>query len=151
MNSLNQPEYVHVLLNHLPLTGLAVAMIALLGGLMARSRAAMFIGLGLVALTSASAWPVAVYGQKGYDRVLAMADDDGRIALERHAKLGERWVKLYEATALAACAGLVAGWKQPGTLRWICGVLLLLSLACVIQGGRIAEEGGKIRHREFRL
>ncbi len=150
MNPLNQPEYIHVLLNHLPLTGLAIAVIALLGGMMTRSRAAMFIGLGLIALTSASAWPVAVYGQKGYDRVLAMTDDDGRIALDQHAKLGQRWVKLYDATALAACAGLVVGWKRPRTLTWICGLLALLSIICVIQGGRIAEEGGKIRHREFR-
>ncbi len=150
MNPLNQPEYVHVLLNHLPLTGLAISVIALLGGMVARSRAAMSIGLGLVALTSASAWPVAVYGQKGYDRVLAMADDEGRAALERHAEAGQRWVKLYDATALAACAGLVTGWKRPRTLPWICGLLVLLSLICVIQGSRIAEEGGKIRHREFR-
>jgi len=45
---LARPEYVHAAINHFPLVGLFVAMLALLVGLTVRSRPVMLTGLGLV-------------------------------------------------------------------------------------------------------
>jgi hypothetical protein len=74
---LQQPEYVHVLINHLPLTGLFVALVGLIGALILRNRAAIYLGMGMVSLFALSAWPVFEYGEGGYDRVYSMADDAG--------------------------------------------------------------------------
>src|ERR1051325_8567758 len=77
LRGLRQPEYVHVLLNPLPVYGLLVSWMALIGALISKSRRARVVALSLVFITSISAWPVYEYGEQGYDRVLAMTDDDG--------------------------------------------------------------------------
>src|SRR5438552_16963196 len=91
---LNQPEYLHVVLNHLPLTGLFIAILSLAIALLTKNRSAILIGLGLVILTSLSAWPVYHYGEAGYDRVLSMADPPGSAFLDYHEGLAERWILL---------------------------------------------------------
>ncbi len=149
--ALQQPEYVHVLLNHLPLTGLFVALLALSAGVLWKSRAGMLLGLALVGLTSLSAWPVTEYGERGFDRVLAMADTDGQAYLQRHQQLAERWVFLFYITAGAGGVALLTGWKWSKVLRPAAGVVIVLGVASLVAGGVIAECGGKVRHREFRF
>lgn len=151
LKGLQQPEYVHVLLNHLPLAGLFAAVLSLLVALVARNRTSMLIALGLVALFSLTAWPVSEYGQDGYDRVLAMSDDDGAAYLARHRELAERWVFLYYVTAAAAVAAVVVGMKWPRFIGVAAAVAGLLALGSLVAGAVIADCGGKIRHREFRF
>lgn len=150
MSLLHQPEYIHVLLNHLPLIGLGVALLALIIAMVIRNRAAIYLSLCLIVITAGAAWPVYVYGGKAYDRVYAIADNGGRTALDEHGRLAQRWVPLYYVTAAITLGGLCFSLWQPKCLKAISVVVLLLSALCLIQGFRIAEEGGKIRHREFR-
>jgi uncharacterized membrane protein len=74
---LSKPEYVHVLLNPLPVYGLAVATLALVIALLLKTRAVRVTTLALVILSAASAWPVYYYGEAGYDRVKTMVDEAG--------------------------------------------------------------------------
>lgn len=74
---LSKPEYVHVLLNPLPVYGLAVATLALVIALLLKTRAVRVTALALVILSAASAWPVYYYGEAGYDRVKTMVDEAG--------------------------------------------------------------------------
>jgi hypothetical protein len=149
-SSLDQPEYVHVVINHLPLGGLAVAMLALVIALATRVRAAIFIGLGLLGLMALSAWPVYHYGQAGYDRVLSMADEPGQKYLAYHQELAERWVFLYFITAGVAALGCAVGWKWPRTVVLSSVLALVFAGASLASGIVIAKAGGAIRHREFR-
>ena len=55
------PEYIHVLLNPLPVYGLSMGVLALAVAFFARSRAAKGVALGIIILTSAAAWPVLHY------------------------------------------------------------------------------------------
>jgi len=147
---LARPEYVHVAINHFPLVGLFVAMLALLVGLIVRSRPVMLTGLGLVCVLALSIWPVYSYGEAGYDRVLSMADEPGDAFLKYHAELAHRWAFLYYVTAAAAAAGLGLAWKRPGTLIPVGIFVVILCLASLAGGIAIAHAGGEIRHREFR-
>ena len=106
---LSQPEYLHVLLNHLPIVGLAVATVATLAALLLRNRGAILISLALMALLSAAAWPVMETGEDAYSRVRPLADEDGKFALREHMYRAEDWCKLYYATAVAAVLALVVG------------------------------------------
>jgi len=146
----SRPEYVHVLINHLPLTGLFAALLCLIGALITRKRAAIFLGLGLVSLFSFSAWPVYVYGEEGYDRVYSMADEDGDAYLQRHKELAERWIWLFYATGALAAGGVVAGWRWAKCL-WPTGAgVAILAAISLVAGAVVADYGGKVRHREFR-
>jgi hypothetical protein len=52
---LNSPEYMHVLLNPIPVYGLAIGVAGLLLAVIARSRPAIVVGLTLVFLSGLSA------------------------------------------------------------------------------------------------
>src|SRR5205814_2436499 len=75
VRDLQQPEYIHVLLNPLPVYGLLVGWVGLIIGLVLRSRPAQIATLSLVLLSSISAWPVYEFVEQGYDRVLSMSDE----------------------------------------------------------------------------
>lgn len=149
--AIEQPEYVHVLLNHLPITGLFVALLFLLTAIAVNHRLTQLIALCAVVLLSLSVWPVTSYGERASDRVLAMSDDAGGAYLKHHEELADRWGFLYYVTAGVAILVLVAGVKKPKTLRPGSSVVALLAVVSLIAGAAIADYGGKIRHREFRF
>lgn len=147
---LNRPEYIHAAINHFPLIGLFVAMLALAAGLIFRSRPVTLTGLGLVCLMALSIWPVYSYGEAGFDRVLSMADEQGEGFLKYHAELAHHWAFLYYVTAGIAALGLGLAWKRPA-LQVSAGIVtLLLAFSSLVAGIDIAHAGGEIRHREFR-
>ena len=147
---LRQPEYVHVLLNPLPVYGLAVGLIGLLVAICLRSRPATVVALIVVLVSAAAAWPVYEYGQQGYDRVLAMADNDGQAWLASHKQRAENLIWLFYALAILSAIALIAPVKWPGLSIWLSVVVLLLGAIALGSGGYIAYAGGRIRHREFR-
>lgn len=144
------PAHLHVLLNHLPLTGLAVAVVVLLAGLLRRNRPWAVFGLGLVVLLAGSAWPVIQSGESSYVRVRELADEEGKVQLRRHMLLADRWGKLYYATAAVAALALLAAWKWPSGFRALAACAALLATVSLAAGAVISDAGGKIRHPEFR-
>src|SRR5260370_41932483 len=78
---LSQPEYVHVLINPLPVYGLAMGVLALLTAFMIRNRQAQVVALMLIVISAASAWSVFIYGEKGYHPVHSMSANDGQALL----------------------------------------------------------------------
>ncbi|MBV9618824.1 MAG: hypothetical protein JO201_06390, partial [Verrucomicrobia bacterium] len=65
------PEYLHVLLNPLPVYGLALGLLGLIIALFSRTRAARVTALVIVFISAISIWPVVYYGDSAYDRVLS--------------------------------------------------------------------------------
>ncbi len=55
LKDLEQAVYIHALVNPMPVYGLAMGMLGLLAGIVARSRAAQIVGLMLVAIAALSA------------------------------------------------------------------------------------------------
>lgn len=147
---LRQPEYVHVLLNPLPVYGLLVAVIGLVIALLLRNRRAQIATLLLVLITSISAWPVYEFGQQAYDRVLAMSDDDGHAWLDEHESRAEKLIYLFYATAALSMAAILVPLRWPKASVPLAFVVALLGLVTLASGTYIAYAGGKIRHREFR-
>jgi hypothetical protein len=149
-NLLNRPEYVHVTLNHFPLIGLLVALLALAIGLVTRNRPILLTGLGLVFFMALSVWPVSYFGEAGFDRVLSMADEPGGAFLKYHAHLADRWAFVFYLTAGVAGLGFGLSWKWPRLLIPAAIVALVLGIASLSAGIVIAKAGGEVRHREFR-
>lgn len=150
LEHLSNPEYLHVLLNPLPVYGLAIGVLGLIIALIAKSRAARITSLALVFIAAFSAWPVYAYGEKAYDRVLAMADPDGVRWLEEHMRRAETLIYIFYAVALLAVAGLIAELRFRRAAVPIAVLTVALATTAVAVGGHIAQAGGRIRHREFR-
>ena len=148
---LEDPAYRHVLLNHLPVTGLAMSWIVLAWGVLeARWRSILF-GLGLVAATSSSAWFVMSAGDDAYPFVFDLLDGRGQAWLDYHTELADQWGALLYANAVVAGLAALIGHFRPFLRRLVAAAVLLTTLVGLVSAGMIAEAGGKVRHDEFRL
>lgn len=150
LEDLKKPEYLHVLLNPLPIYGLAIAAFALAVGLLQKNRAAQVLGLWLVFVCAASAWPTYGYGEDAYHRIYLLADGDGQTWLDRHMHRAEKWIYAYYAAAAVSLAAIFLPVKFPRVGFPLAALALALTAASLGAGGWIAHAGGKIRHSEFR-
>ena len=106
-------EYLHVLLNPLPVYGLLAGAVVLLTGLLARSKATRNTGLLLTILCAAAAWPVLLYGQHGYNHLAPQLDTESQQWLDAHMERAERFIYVFYLTALLGIAALVLQKKFP--------------------------------------
>jgi hypothetical protein len=150
LRDLQQPEYIHVLLNPLPVYGLLIGLIGLVITLILKSRRAQITTLTLVLISSASAWPVYEFGQQGYDRVLSMTDDAGQAWLDEHRERGENLIWIFYVLAALSAIAIAAPIKWPKSSMPLALAVLLLGAVTLGSGAYIAYAGGRVRHREFR-
>ena len=150
LRGLRQPEYVHVLLNPLPVYGLLIAWLGLIIAAVLKSRRAQLVTLVLVLLSSLSAWPVYEFGQQAYDRVLSMTDEDGERWLDQHQDRAEDLIWIFYALAVLSAAAIAVPIKWPKSSAPLVIAVILLGAVALGSGTYIAYAGGKIRHREFR-
>ena len=150
LRALRQPEYVHVLLNPLPVYGLLISWIAVIAALISKSRRALIVTLILVFITSISAWPVYEFGEEGYDRVLTMTDDDGHAWLAEHQDRAQKLIYLSYVVAALSAAAIIVPLRWPKSSVLLAVTVVLLGAVALGSGCYIAYAGGKIRHREFR-
>jgi hypothetical protein len=148
--ALQQPEYVHTLINPLPVYGLGIGLVALIIAMFLRNRSAHVTALSVIFLAAASAWPVKYYGDEAYDRVLSISDETGSAWLAAHQDRADKFIWSFYLLAVAAAAAIVVPMKFPKTAMPLIISTVLLSVASLAAGGYIAYAGGKIRHREFR-
>lgn len=150
LRDLRQPEYIHVLINPLPIYGLAVSLIGLIIALCKRSRAAQVATLIIVFLSALSAWPVAEYGEQAYDPVLSMSDEPGQAWLKEHRARADQLIFVFYVLAALSAAALLLPLKWPASSSFLTLGVVALGLVALAMGGYIGYAGGKIRHREFR-
>ena len=150
LRDLRQPEYLHVLLNPLPVYGLAMGWIGLLIAIFLRSRPAKIATLVIVFISAAAAWPVSELGDQAYDRVLTMTDDDGHAWLDEHRHRADELIYVFYALAALSAAAIALPVKWPKSSVPLAIAVLLLGAVAIGMGGYIGYAGGKIRHKEFR-
>ena len=105
LQQLRQPEYVHVLLNPIPVYAMTSGILALIVALILRSRPAQITAFVVVIFAALSVWPVGEFGERASDRVYAMSNKEAQQWLDVHrhrADVGE-WV-FYVTAAVAAVA-----------------------------------------------
>ena len=124
---LKKPEYIHVVLNHLPIYGTMLAALALAISLILRSRAAQITALILTVIAGASAYPVFVTGQRAYKTIGA-----------------------FYFLATLAIAGLLVPIKWPKSAVPLAALTLVVAIFCSGIAVYIAQPGGRVRHPEFR-
>ncbi|HEV3243662.1 MAG TPA: hypothetical protein VGZ31_04550 [Chthoniobacterales bacterium] len=150
LRDLRQPEYIHVLINPLPIYGLAMGLLGLVIAFFLKSRPAQVVALIIVLICAASAWPVFVFGKQAKDRVLSMENEVGQSWLEEHEDRAEDCIWFFYGLAALSAVALVAPRKWPRSATPLVASVIVLGLVTLGCGGYIAYAGGKIRHREFR-
>lgn len=150
LRDLGQPEYLHVLLNPVPVYGLAIALFGLIAATYLGSRGGQLTALVLIFASALCAWPVAYHGDHAYDRVLSMADDEGQAWLKAHVHRADNLIVIYYILAAVSAGAIFVPKKWPRTATLLVIGTIALAFASLSAGTYIAHAGGKIRHREFR-
>jgi hypothetical protein len=150
LDLLKKPEYIHVLLNHLPIYGTILGALALAISLVLRSRAAQITALILTLIAGASAYPVFVTGQRAYKTIRGTSDDAGAEWLDEHMDRAEKAIGAFYFLAVLALAGLLMPVKWPKTGAPLTAVTLAVAVLCAGIAIYIAQAGGQVRHPEFR-
>jgi hypothetical protein len=149
------PEHIHLVLNHVPVIGTAIACVVLVWGILRNQRELLLCGLVIAA---ASAWVTPLLmstGESAYERyedgeVAKYLDPNAHTYLEAHEERAHTWSKLMYVTALLASAGLAASLWRRNLARWSAIPVALSCAISVAAGVWIAESGGKIRRIDFR-
>jgi len=113
LRDLRQPEYIHVLINPLPVYGLAMGLLGLIVAFFLKSRRAQIVTLIIVLIAAASAWPTFIYGKQAKDPVLSMENEVGQAWLEEHEDRAEDLIWFYYGLAVLSAVALVAPRKWP--------------------------------------
>jgi hypothetical protein len=79
-----------------------------------------------------------------------MTDDTGAEALDEHMDRAEKTIGIFYLLALIALAGLLIPMKWPKTGLPLTATALVLAVVCFGLSLYIAQEGGRVRHPEFR-
>src|SRR6266511_75712 len=148
---LSDPEYLHTLINPMPVYGLAIGLLVLALALVLRSKRVTIAALVVVFVCALSAWPTYHYGETPYDRVKAMSDPAGEQWLDEHMARGEKMIWMFYVLAGVAAIGVGAVLKWPRTSFAIAIGTLVLGAVTLGTGGYIAYAGGHVRHKEFRF
>jgi hypothetical protein len=149
-------EHLHLMIVHIPVVGLACAIIPLLVGLLSRTYAAVIAGLMIAFVCGWSIFLVNQTGQQAEDRFESavhnqiVIDQEAFHWIEVHRKDAETFSRVSYATAGVATLGLLlcvarSKWAYP--IAWI---VFLLCVASLVAGLMISDTGYKIRRQDFR-
>jgi hypothetical protein len=150
LDILKKPEYIHVLLNHLPIYGTMLGALALAISLVLRSRAAQITALILTLVAGASSYPVFVTGQRAYKTIRGVSDDAGADWLDEHMDRAEKTIGVFYFLAALAIAGLLVPITWSKSAVPLAALTLVVAILCSGIAIYIAQPGGRIRHPEFR-
>lgn len=147
---LQNPAYQHLLINHLPIIGTAMGVVALIVGLIVRQQAAFLPGLVVLLLAGISVWPVYETGSAAYKPIRKISDDAASDWLDEHMDRAESTVWIFYA--MAALAGLTLGIhrKWPSACVPLAVASAMIGVVCTGIAAYIARPGGLVRHAEFR-
>jgi hypothetical protein len=147
---LKKPEYIHVVLNHLPIYGTILGATALAISLLLRSRTAQVTALILTLIAGVSSYPVFVTGQRAYKTIRSISDDAGSDWLDEHMDRAEKTIGAFYFLAVLAIASLIVPIKWPKSAAPLAGLTLIVAILCSGMAIYVAQAGGPIRHPEFR-
>jgi hypothetical protein len=140
----------HLYLNHLPIIGTILSVLALVLAFLWKNDAARRIALILLLVSTVSAYFVFNAGMGAYADGRRLADDAGWDMIDVHMARAEKGIYVLYLNALVTAVALYAEtrrrrWATPATIA--AGVLGLVAFAGSVW---IADAGGKIRHSELR-
>lgn len=147
---LQNPAYQHLLINHLPITGLAFATVFLGVSLLMRNRGAQCLALALVCLSAASMVIVMRTGHEAFEELRTLVDDPGADAMDAHMHRAEKATPAYYVLAGLAAIATFTPKRWPRTALGLTISGVVLALVCLGLSVWIAQAAGPIRHAELR-
>lgn len=140
--------HLHLLINHLPVLGSAIAIVLLAWALQSRSRDLTRAGLILTLVCGIGGFVAKQSGEEAEEQVESLPWASKELIHEHEEAADWAWILL----ALAGAGAAVALVRMRGdkAARMETGIVLGLVTVAFLATARTALEGGKIRHEEIR-
>jgi uncharacterized membrane protein len=133
-----QPEHIHVMANHFPVTLIVLIPPVLLAGLFFGKKSILAVGFSFCILADLIT-PV------------VMQTGEGDIAAEMHEDMAEKAAPLLYFVGFGGIAGLLILRFRPAWKNHITIIVILTALGATFFTLQAALLGGRIRHQEFRI
>ena len=151
-----QPEHIHVMVNHFPVTLILLIPPLLLAGLFFGKNSILAVGFCLCILADLSTPVVMQTGKSAHTRfemgqIQPPLDEEGDIAAEMHQDMAEKAAPLLYFVGFGGIAGLLILRFRPAWKNHITGIVILLAFGATFFTLQSALLGGRIRHPEFRI
>ncbi|MBI1374854.1 MAG: hypothetical protein GC159_19220 [Phycisphaera sp.] len=148
-------EHLHVMINHVPILGVAFVCVPLLYSVIRNDKHTLLLSLGVVIALALAASVTMWTGEEAMDRFMSgdltkMMDEPGTQWMHEHAYRAERAAFMTYMLGVLAAGGYVALWKRPKWQRAIAAAMLVLCVLNALLYVWVADAGGRIRHPEFR-
>lgn len=147
---LQNPAYLHAVINHFPIIGSIFGAFALAVALLMRNRSALLPGLLITTIAGIAAWPTYLTGSSAYKPIRKIADDSGIDWLDLHMDHADEATWVFYIMAGFAFLALLTLSKWPKLATALSAIALIAALVSTIAGIYIARPGGCVRHPEFR-
>jgi hypothetical protein len=141
--------HLHLVLNHVPTLGTAVALALLLIALIRRQEALVQLGLEVLFIIAIVTMPVYVTGAAAYHHLRSGADFSD-IAARMHQDAALTGFALTEFAGFVAWVALWQSRRIGHAGRGLVAAATVLSVIALAIMGRAATLGGEIRHPEIR-
>ncbi|MBI2968278.1 MAG: hypothetical protein HYY40_10775 [Bacteroidetes bacterium] len=143
------PTYLHLLLNHFPITGTLIGFGILSYGLFSKSQQVKLLGIFIIVITALIAVPVFLTGEPAEESVEDIAGISKSI-IETHEEAAELAFWLMEVTGLIALISVFFHYRKSGYMKHSVVATLLFSAVTFGAMARTGYLGGQIRHSEIR-
>ena len=150
LSNLKKPEYIHVLINPVPIFGMGLGLLFLFIAWFRPAEGLATAGLVIVIATGLVTYPTVNLGQKAYDRMYETLPLEGQMWLDVHMDRAEKFQYLFYLAAALAGATLWTRKNRPVAARRLMLATMASSGLCAAVVGLIAHAGGKVNHPEFR-
>ncbi len=140
--------HLHLLINHLPVIGSAIAIVLLAWALQSRSRDLTRAGLILTLVCGIGGFLAKQSGEEAEEQVESLPWAQRELIHEHEEAADWAWILL----AVAGAGAAVALFRMRGdkAARMETGIVLGLVTVAFLATAKTALEGGKIRHEEIR-
>jgi uncharacterized membrane protein len=143
------PAHLHLLLNHLPIVGLAFAVLSLIVSLALNNASMRRLSYILFVAVALTAIPAFLSGEPAEERIESIAPD-AELQMETHEEQGEIALWTSIAVGLLALIVLFVEVRKYQYAKTLALVLLLAGLGNLAFMYRVGNSGGEIRHTEIR-
>ena len=151
-----QPEHIHVMANHFPVTLILLIPPVLLVGLFFGKKSILAVGFSFCILTALITPVVMQTGESAHTRfemgeIKPPLDEEGDIAAEMHEDMAEKAAPLLYFVGFGGIAGLLILRFRPAWAKGAALAVIVASGVASIFTLQAALLGGRIRHPEFRI
>jgi uncharacterized membrane protein len=147
---MNAP-HIHLMLNHLPVIGLALGLLILLVGLLKKNATVLVVALSITAVAGISSYPT-MYSGGASEHYLEEHEQEFQIdhdLLHEHEEAAEIAFWPTVITGIISVLGLFAMYKGFSWTNKVALVVLVLGILSMGLLYQTSNSGGKIRHPEL--